>query len=116
MHTRAATAYNPDGSGTFLNSLFNGYYGVSVLPRTLWTYPIAAPIFDLSCIQFIPFPGIKKNLELIVGDSIEYSNDVNELGEKMRYINKNLVYLALKLDSVFTDSSTVLQNFYISSY
>jgi hypothetical protein len=51
-------------------------------------------------------------LEKVALDQIIYSEDVNNLGEKMRYINKQLLYSNLKEDSTLRDSSMVLNDFY----
>jgi hypothetical protein len=110
--TNTAT-YNPNLSSISSptnNSLFNYELLPGNLGNLLGT-PLSAPIFDFSCIQLIPFPFFLKNLEKIAQDSIIYS-EVSVLGEKMRYIGKNMAYEAVKFEGELTDSSNILLEFY----
>lgn len=111
MYVRDLSNYNPDGSGYSTTTINNdNLYGTTAAPATLiiQNNPFV-PLF--ACFQILPWPGIKKNLELVVQDSIVNEN----WKETVRYIAKNLVFRNIKEDLNLKDSSAVLDNFYSTS-
>lgn len=108
MYVRDLSNYNPDGSSNIAN--LNLTYSTLAVPPTLLVQSNPfVPLF--ACFQILPWPGIKKNLELVVQDSITNEN----WSETVRYISKNLVFRNIKEDLSLKDSSAVLDDFFNTS-
>lgn len=110
MYVRNVSSYNPDGSGITdspnPDQYFDKYSSLSFPQNLLVQNNPFIPLF--ACFQVLPWPGIKKNLEIIVQDSINNEN----WNDAIRYIAKNLVVRNLKEDLSLKDSSEVLDDFY----
>jgi hypothetical protein len=110
IYIRTASAYNPDGSGESFTFQYNDTK-YSIQNGSLIESPNASlPI--LPCLQSLLASDKKIALEKVALDQIIYSEDFNNLGEKMRYINKQFLYTNLKEDSTYRDSSLILNDFY----
>ena len=120
MYVRNITNYNPNGSS--YTSLFsNDLYSTNAFPpppsNQLSNLRYSNSInYPTNCLGVLFFPTLISSFENVALDAIIYSNDISGLGEKMRFINKDILYKTISQDSLLKDSSQVLMDFYNSNY
>jgi hypothetical protein len=122
MYVRNIANYNPNGSSTApFSGLSSDLYGINAFPpppnNQLSNLRYSNSIYyPTNCLGVLFFPSLISSFENVALDAIIYSNDISGLGEKMRFINKDILYKTISQDSLLKDSSQVLLDFYNSNY